>query len=280
MIRDYKKSDIDEIIRIYTLEYKAMPEEIEAMRSASKILVYDDDRIKGFVHLEINERYCYMEMGAASDELIKPVGLKLLEEVKKLFVEKSINFIEVFHVKDNLNWQELFNELGFEYWYSVYRLEYKGSKFSEPDICSVKYEDEYYEDNARIGSEAFAQLRKDNNIKPYDWYLSASKEAIVRDRKIKLKQKDYTHLFFENNELVGTSRVRNAEIELLFVNTKYQHGGYGKKILQFSVNRGLEQNSESVNLNALASNEKALGLYKGMGFNIVQTQDCRKLIIK
>lgn len=280
MIRDYRKSDVDEIVRIYTLEYKAMPEEIEAIKSAPKILVYDDNGIKGFIHLEMSNGYCYIEMGAASNELVKPVGLKLWEEAKKLFIENSINFIEVFHVKDNLNWQELFNELGFEYWYSVYRLEYRGTKFSEPDICSVKYEDKYYEDKARIGSEAFSQLRKDNDIKPYDWYLSASKEAIARDRKTTLKQKDYTHLFFENNELVGAARVRNAEIELLFTNVKYQRKGYGKKILQFAINRGLEQNSEGVNLNALASNEKALGLYKSTGFNIVQAQDCRKLLIK
>lgn len=280
MIRDYNKSDIDEIIRLYTLEYKAMPEEIEAMRSASKILVYDDNGVKGFVHLEINETYCNMEMGAASDELIKPVGLKLLEEAKKLCVEKSINFIKVCHVKDNLNWQELFNEFGFEYLFSVYRLEYKGTKFSEPDICPVKYEDKYYEDKARIESEAFSQLRKDNDIKPYNWYLSASKGEIEWNRKHTLEQKDYIHLFFENNELMGASKVRDAEIELLFVNVKYQHNGYGKKILQFSINRGLEQNSQSVKLTALASNKKALGLYESTGFNIIQAQDYRKLIIK
>lgn len=63
-------------------------------------------------------------MGAATNELIIPVGLKLWEEAKKPFIESSINFIEVFHVKDNLTWQQLFNEIGFEYWYSLYRFSY------------------------------------------------------------------------------------------------------------------------------------------------------------
>ncbi len=60
MIRDYKPSEIDEIIRIYTLEYRAMPEEIEALRSASKILVYEDNGIKGFMHLIMNGSYCFI----------------------------------------------------------------------------------------------------------------------------------------------------------------------------------------------------------------------------
>lgn len=280
MIRDYKQSDIDEIVRIYTLEYKAMPAEIENLKSAPKILVYDDNGIKGFIHLVMGSGHCYVEMGAATDELIIPVGLKLWEEAKKLFIERSINFIEVSHVKDNLTWQQLFNEIGFEYWYSVYRFSYEGAKFNEHNIGVVKYEDKYYEDKIRLESEAFSVLRRENDIKPYNWYLSASKEAIENNRKATLEEKEYIYMFFENNEMVGASMVKNAEIDLLFVNIKYQGKGYGKKILEFTINRGLEQNAAGVNLNALASNEKALKLYKNIGFKVVQAQDCRRLIIK
>ena len=280
MIRDYEQSEIDEIINIYTLEYKAMPEEIETLKSASKILVYDDNGIQGFVHLILDRNYCYMEMGVISNELIKPVGLKLWKEAKKLFIEKSINFVKVFHVKDNLRWQQLFDEIGFEYWYSVYRFTYKGDGFNEPDISAIKYEDKYYEDKIRLESESFSVLRKENDIKPYNWYLSASKEAIENNRKATLEEKEYIYLFFENNEIIGASIVKNAEIDLLFVNIKYQGKGYGKKILEFTVNRGLEQNATNVNLNALASNENALRLCKNVGFKVVQAQDARKLIIK
>ncbi|WP_066501284.1 GNAT family N-acetyltransferase [Abyssisolibacter fermentans] len=280
MIRDFKKFDIDEIVRIYTLEYKAMPAEIESLKSASKILVYDDNGIQGFIRLEMSGTYCYVEMGATTNELIKSVGLKLWEEAKKLFIQNSIKFIEVFHVKDNLNWQQLFNEIGFEYWYSVNRLAYKGTKFSESNISVIKYEDKYYEDKIRLESEAFSTLRRENDIKPYNWYLSASKNAIENNRKVTLKEKEYIYLFFENNEIVGASMVKNAEIDLLFVNIKYQGKGYGKRILEYTVNRGLEQNATGVNLNAVASNEKALTLYKKLGFKVIQAQDVRRLIIK
>ncbi|MBS4537717.1 GNAT family N-acetyltransferase [Clostridium sp. D2Q-11] len=185
MIRDYNQADIEEIVRLHTLEYKAMPAEIENLKSASKILVYEDRGIKGFIHLEMSGNHCYVEMGAATSELIIP---------------------------DN-------------------------------------------------------------------WYLNASKEAIENNRKVSLEEKEYNYLFFKNNEILGASMVKNAEIELLFVNIKYQRKGYGKKILEYTINRGLEQSPTSVNLNALASNEKALKLYKDLGFKVVQAQDARRLNI-
>lgn len=280
MIRDYTQADIDEIIKIYTSEYKAMPNEIETLRNASKILVYDDNGIKGFFHLVLYGNNCYAEMGVSSDELIKPVGLALWNEAKKLFKENSTTFIETSHVKENPKWKELFDEIGLEYWYSIYRFTYTGPKFNEHDLCVKKYEDEYFLDKIRIESEAFSTLREENDIKPYNWFLSANEKALESSRQYTLQDKDYIYLFFEDNELMGASMVKDAEIDLLFVNVKYQGKGYGKKILEYTVNRGLEQNPSGVNLNALASNENALRLYKKTGFKVVQAQDCRRLVIK
>ncbi len=103
MIRDYKPSEIEEIVKLYTLEYMAMPEEIETLKSASKILVYEDNNsIQGFIHMMVWANNCTIEMGAASDDLIIPVGLKLWEEAKKYFIDKSVRFINTYHVKDKL----------------------------------------------------------------------------------------------------------------------------------------------------------------------------------
>lgn len=279
MIRNYTQNDIEEIVKIYTLEYKAMPEEIETLKSADKILVYEDGGIKGFIHLIFSGSNCYMEMGVAANELIKLVGLKLWEEAKKLMVENSTTFVKTFHVKDNLNWQELFDEIGFEYWYSVYRFNFAGPKFNEPKISVKKYEDEDYIDKISLGSEAFSALRRDNDIKPYNWYLSASKDALEESRRYNLKNKEYNYLFLEGNDIVGASMVKDGEVDLLFVNVKYQGKGYGRKILEFTVNRGLEQEPSGVNLNAVASNENAVRLYKNAGFKVVQAQDARRLSI-
>jgi ribosomal protein S18 acetylase RimI-like enzyme len=280
MIRDYTQSDIEEIVRIYTLEYMAMPEEIEELKSAEKILVYEDNGIKGFIHLGFSGEFCNVEMGITSNELIKPVGLKLWEEAKKLFKQNSTTFIKTFHVKDNLQWKEFFDEAQFEYWFSVHRLAYKGGKFNDHNLCVKKYEDENYIDKISLESEAFSKLRENCDIKPYNWYLAAGEKALESNRKWTLSEKEYTYLFFENNDMIGASMVKNAEVDLLFVNVKYQGKGYGRKILEFTVNRGLEQDPSGVNLNALASNESALRLYKNAGFEVIQAQDCRRLVTK
>lgn len=278
MIRDFTPSDMNDIIKIYTLEYMAMPEEIETLKSASKILVFEDHNIiQGFIHLDINGNKCTIEMGILSDEQILPVGLPLWEEAQKVFSEKSIDAITTFHVKENYKWQQFFNKIGFDYWYSVYRFCYEGPKFDDPNLSAIQYEDSYYEDKIKLESEAFSVLREENDIKPYNWYLGASKEALENNRKRTLKNSEYIYLFFEENEMVGASMVKNAEIDLLFVNIKYQGKGYGKKILEFAVNKGLEQSSSMVNLTALATNEKALKLYTNAGFKVVQAQDCRQL---
>jgi GNAT superfamily N-acetyltransferase len=280
MIRDYRKEDVDHIVKIYTKEYMAMPDEIERIKNASKLLVYDDHGIQGFIHLMISGGYCCFEMGVTSDELINPIGLKLWEAAKKIFEEQSINTLKTFYVKDNLHWKQFFDEISFDYQCSVYRFEYKGPKFSEPNLSVIKYEDKYYDDKMRLESEAFSILRKENNIQPYNWYLSASKDELEYNRKSTLEEKEYIYLFFDNEDMVGASMVKHAEVELLFVNIKYQGKGYGQKILEFTVNRGLEQNASGVNLNALASNENALKLYKKTGFYVVQAQDCRMLVSK
>jgi ribosomal protein S18 acetylase RimI-like enzyme len=280
MVRNYTQNDIEEIVRIYTLEYMAMPAEVEDLKCAKNILVYEDNGIKGFIHLCFSGDCCNVEMGAATNELIKPVGLKLWEEAKKLFVENSTKFIKTFYVKDNLQWKEFFDEAQFDYRNSVYRFTYKGEKFNEPELCVKMYEDENYIDKIRLESEAFSTLRKNCDIEPYNWYLAASEKALENNRKWTLSQKDYTYLFFESDEIVGASLVKDAEIDLLFVNVKYQGRGYGRKILEFTVNRGLEQNPLAVNLNALAENESALRLYRSAGFEVIQAQDCRRLVIK
>ncbi len=54
MIRNHTLADIDRIIAIYTQEYLAMPDEIETLKEAEQVLVYDEGNIKGFAHIQEN----------------------------------------------------------------------------------------------------------------------------------------------------------------------------------------------------------------------------------
>lgn len=162
----------------------------------------------------------------------------------------------------------------------MYRLLYQGNKKPDRDLQSVPYEDRYYEDKIRLESEAFSPLREKHDIRPYNWFLSADEASLSYNRKYTEKNKDYIHLFFKNGELAGASMVKDAEIEILFTTVKFQGQGLGRKILEFSINEGLDQNSTGVRLNVLAENEKALRLYTDTGFEFIQAQDSRRLFLR
>ena len=281
MIRDYIKSDLEEIIRIYTTDYMAMPEEIEALKSAAKILVCEEQGIiRGFVHImgKGTERTIEIGIGERSD--ILSTGHALWMEAEKYLKDHEVAFVQTYHVKDIREYVELFEELSFQYWYSVYRLLYQGNKKPDRGLQSVPYEDRYYEDKIRLESEAFSPLREKHDIRPYNWFLSADEASLSYNRKYTEKNKDYIHLFFEHDELAGASMVKDAEIELLFTTVKFQGQGLGRKILEFSINEGLDQNSTGVRLNVLAENEKALRLYTDTGFEFIQAQDSRRLFLR
>lgn len=281
MIRDYSKADLNEIIRIYTADYRAMPEEIEALRRAGKMLVYEDDGfIRGFVHVMGNGSERTIEMGIGDRSDILPIGHALWSETAKYLENQEVAFVQTYHVKEVSEYEQLFQELSFEYWYSIYRLHYEGHKHPDSNLEPVPYEDRYYEDKIRLESEAFSPLREKHDIRPYNWFLSADEASLSNNRKYTEKNKDYIHLFFENNELAGASMVKDAEIELLFTTVKFQGRELGRKILEFSVNKGLDQNPSGVRLNVLAENEKALGLYTDTGFVFVQVQDARRLFLR
>jgi ribosomal protein S18 acetylase RimI-like enzyme len=279
MIRNYRNNDIDEIISIYTRENKLSLEEIEEIRNSKQILVYDNDGVKAYIRLEFFDgQTCDINMGFYSNGLIKPIGLKLWVEAKKLIKENATTLVNVCYIK-NRYLEELFDEIGFENWFSYYKLKYNGGKYSEPVLNVKKYEDEYYIQEISLESESFSKLRKENNIAPHNWYLSASESTLEKHRKKRLLKRDNFYLFFEESEIVGAAIINNADINMLFVNVKYQGQGYGRKILEFAVNRGLEQNSNGVDIEVLANNEKALGLYTSTGFEIVQGYNNRRIHI-
>ncbi|ASA20576.1 GNAT family N-acetyltransferase [Paenibacillus donghaensis] len=278
MIRNFTNNDMNEIIDIYTRENKPTYEEIENIRNSKQILVYDEDGIKGFIHMNVYENKCDFEMGISSEEHIKSIGSQLWAEAKKRMEGNSVTSINTCHIKNGI-WEGFFDEIGFDYWFSYYKLKYISGKYKEPELDVKKYEDEYYMQEISLESEAFSKLRAENDITPHNWYLSASKDTLAHHRKERLIDKDNFYLFFKEGEMIGAAIIANAEIPLFFVNSKYQGEGYGRKILEFAVNRGLEQDPNGVDLEVLASNEKALQLYTSTGFEIIQGYVNRRLQI-
>lgn len=273
MIRKSTNDDLNEIIRIYSIEYKAMEDELEAIKQSKNILVYDDEGVKGFSWLAFGPGICKIEMAVESPLLINEAGGKLWEESRSLIESNESKFIFTYYLQNSNEWKEFYLSRRFESWYSIYRMTYTGQPYPEPTTSVKAYEDCYYEEKIKKESEAFSVLRQEIDEKPFNWYESANEEALLRNRKKTLENREFIHLFFIKEEMVGASMVKHGEIELLFVSLEHQRKGYGRSIMEFSINRALEQNPQEVTLNAVAKNESALRLYTSLGFKAAQIQE-------
>jgi GNAT superfamily N-acetyltransferase len=273
MIRKSNNNDINEIIRIYSAEYKAMEDELEAIRKSENILVYDDEGVKGFSWLAFGPGICKIEMAVDSPSLINEAGAGLWEEAQSLIKSNDSKFIFTYYLQNSNEWKEFYSSRGFEPWYSIYRMTYTGQSYPEPTLSVKPYEDCYYDEKMKKESEAFSVLRQEIDEKPFNWYEGASDEALLSNRKATFENREFIHLFFVEEIMIGASMVKHGEIELLFVSLEHQGNGYGRSIMEFSINRALEQNPMEVTLNAVAKNESALKLYTSMGFTASQIQE-------
>lgn len=279
MIRDILESDRQRVIDLYTEVYQATPEEIETLQEAQTVLVFERESVLGFAHYNLWDDNCYLELGVDSKEDIEAIGKALWEELKVLLISKKIQNVVTFHVQEEPRWKALMDAIGFDYGYSVYRLVHEGDAPELGNLKVVPYTDAFFEQKSTLESDAFESVRRENGITPHNWYAASSEEAKQYVRNACEKNASFIHLYYDGDEMVGASQVKEAEVEVLFTVTTHQGKGYGREILRDVISKGKTQGDGRVFLNVIAQNEKAIQLYLSEAFVKVQAQDCRKLTL-
>lgn len=145
----------------------------------------------------------------------------------------------------------------------VYKMQYMGD-ILDTDIELQLFNEKFYDIYERVYNECFYEMRKELNIKPYNFYNSI--EQLV-DKKANL------WLLFENNDLVGSVACIDNEIDDLIVNKKYQKQGYGKKLLFFAISYLQKNNIYPIILHVTKWNENAIRLYSKYGFKCVYVKE-------
>jgi ribosomal protein S18 acetylase RimI-like enzyme len=143
---------------------------------------------------------------------------------------------------------------------------YKGGSQPELGLKFVQYEDGYFDEYAKGVCDSFFEMRRENDIKPYVCF-PASQE----NREETLKNKDCNYVLFEDGKLIASVLVKGGYIDDLYVIPEYQGRGLGKKVVQFAINKALENKAEKIELGAVEWNTRAIKLYESLGFEIVQT---------
>jgi len=166
--------------------------------------------------------------------------------------------------KDNKKFESFISSKGFNFWHGTYELVYEGQAPEPVDLSIQAYRLEDFDSYIQVLS-CFSEVRKACNLQPYDWYYHHQEEAKASFNEHFIKNEIFSTLV--DDKIVGVSIVEGQEIELIAVHKDYQGQGYGKKMLLHWMRYLIEEKGHStIRLGMLASNDKALKLYTGVGF--------------
>ncbi len=280
MIREYKLEDKVQLVNIVKQDIMIDETNITFVTdNSNRIIVFDDTKagIIGFSTFRIwgkdNNKadvYTYVVPNSRKEG----IGTLLYHEIMKNADQVNLTFISSRIKVDKDDTTSFYEKLGYKKWYVDLDLHYQGSEQPESDLKFILYEDKYFEQYAEELRTSFYELRKTNDFQPY-----LCCDLNEEKRKELLDNKDKLFLLFDNEKLIASILVNNDKIDDVFVIQSYQGKGYGKKIVQFAINKAIKNGSTCISLSAIDWNTKAINLYQSLGFNIVQTTDYYRLFI-
>ena len=274
MIRDYNKDDIDDIIRLISKHHSITEEEKEGKRKeleeGKKVLVYDQDGVKGICTLDINpHRY----FGIFCDILISledKSNIEMAEEfweyVQPLLKEKKVDVIAAHNRTVDVKSISFFEGKGFKEWFGIKDMEYKGGTYEKTKLTYRSFKEEDFEMYNNLCGEAFSPMREANDIRPFNFFTGSTPENVDKIKKSNIENKDSIYLFYDNDVYVGSVIIADNGVDDVYVDPSLQGKGYGRKIMEAAINIAFEKNFKEIKLGVVEWNVKAYNLYKSLGF--------------
>lgn len=274
MIREYIVEDKKQLVDIVKQGIIIDMEDINFITdNSNKIIVCDDNEagILGFSTFRIwgkdknkADIYTYVVPNSRN----KGIGTLLYHEIMKSVADINLEFISTrIRLDKDDDATSFYTKSGYEKWYVELVLYYHGSEQPKSSLNFIQYEDKYFEQYAEGLRTSFYELRKSNDFQPY-LCCEFNKEK----RKEFLDNKENLFLLLINEKLIASVVVyNNGSIGDMFVLPSYQGKGYGKKSMQFAINKAMEYGSNCISLSAIEWNTRAVNLYQSLGFDIEQT---------
>ncbi len=119
----------------------------------------------------------------------------------------------------------------------AYEMKYTKAEIEKSNILCIPFEQKYFQEYMQIYNACFWEMRKFLDIRPYNFL------------------NDYS--------------------QILIVNEKFQNQWYGKQLLLWGMNHIRQSNNVPILLHVAKWNEKALSLYRKVGFNITHIERIR-----
>lgn len=186
--------------------------------------------------------------------------------------EMKIDFVATSLLDHEIDHQALIKKYGYSQWFVLKKMIHDGRDLPKHDLEYRHYEDRDFDRYFKGLGEAFAPMRTAMDITPYNVCTSASVTKAQEERDSFLKEKDMMYVFFDQDHYVGAVTIAGAEIDDFYIVDAYQGKGYGRKIIEFSVNLARQMSKQPVFLTVVDWNVKAKKLYQSVGFNMVETK--------
>lgn len=294
MIREYNQTDVDEIIELLNLHNELSKKEQDEKRQELKngkdiLLVYEDhEKIQGISSINIWNNADKGSPWPSSATIIivtrensdfYAIADMLWEKSYNKVKDKDIAFIQTYYNEKQQGWRAFYDKKGFEQWFGIRGMIYKGNRFSPTKLTYRNYEDKDFNMYYTYLGQCFSPMRQANDIHPFNIYEGSSSERIERLKRETLEKRDSIYLFYEGKQFIGSSIVEE-EIDDIFVIPEKQGKGYGQKIVEATINLALDRDFSKITLGAVAWNKVAIKLYESIGFEIYQSFEHRRLVVK
>jgi len=172
MIRGKTEKDINKIKELLNRELGEFDEEKleEKLKNNIYSLVYEDNgEVLGFIVLAMsNEKLKTAEMFLYVAEPYRGngIGKELYSRILEGCNNKELSRIYIDIRTEKNDTGEFFVNRGFDKHFSLTEMEYKGEKV-ESDLQVVNYEEKYYEIYKNAFEDAFFEMRRALDFKPY-----------------------------------------------------------------------------------------------------------------
>jgi GNAT superfamily N-acetyltransferase len=292
MVREFKAIDMESIIELFDLHCELSNQEKvdkrKELETKKDLYVYDSsDTVLGMCSLHFWKND---EIGHCAEVILSikhdtviafnRIAEALWKKIMELVHEQEVVMLMTHHNVEDTRWNAFFDTKGFETWFSIYGMIYHGKRFPSNHLTYRHYEDSDFECYYKNLGASFYEMRKALDIKPYDLYRSASNEKIEKYRESTLKQRDRIYIFSNQNQIVGSSILLDEDIDDVFVLPELQGNGYGKMIMEASVNLKLDLGHQKITLGVVDWNKRAINLYHSLGFETYRSFVHKRMFIK
>ncbi len=278
-IRSFRMEDIEEVINlINNVDTGYEIDDVKVIQTnAVKFIVYEEEYIKGLAYATVNtndanQKEAQIKLYVEPKSRTNGIGSDLFTELKTFLTGLNLDVLSAYMRVDIKDPGSFCEKMGFQKWWGSPELKLVGPIFHDVDIEFVEYDDKYFEQYVKVVQEAYYEIHKKNDLKPY----LASADSVT---KYKLNNKMNVFLALKNDQIMASVTVGDGTIDNLMVSSEYQGRGYGKKALQFGINKMLNHGYDEIRICYMEGNSNAEKLYYSLGFKFLQnTHVYRKVL--